>query len=106
MLKIEIIHLVFLEGNLCLLISGAFLIPYIIMLILCGMPMFYMELAVGQYFSLGPIGTWGAVCPLFQGKVNQALYCIHCILSWHFKGVYFYTVCPVQGQVLFEHLVV
>ena len=30
--------------------------------------MFYMELAVGQYFSLGPIGTWGAVCPLFQGN--------------------------------------
>jgi len=38
------------------------------MLVLCGMPMFYMELAVGQYFSLGPIGTWGAVCPLFQGN--------------------------------------
>lgn len=36
------------------------------------MPMFYMELAVGQYFSLGPIGTWGAVCPLFQGKMNPA----------------------------------
>lgn len=52
------------------------------------MPMFYMELAVGQYFSLGPIGTWGAVCPLFQGKVNQALYWGY-ILSWHFKNVYF-----------------
>ncbi|XP_067049177.1 sodium- and chloride-dependent GABA transporter 2-like isoform X1 [Acropora muricata] len=47
--------------------GGAFLIPYILFLILCGMPMFYMELAVGQYFSRGPIGTWGAVCPLFQG---------------------------------------
>ena len=48
-------------------LTGAFLIPYILFLILCGMPMFYMELAVGQYFSRGPIGTWGAVCPLFQG---------------------------------------
>ena len=52
-------------------LQGAFLIPYLIMLVLCGMPMFYMELAVGQYFSLGPIGTWGAICPLFQGK-NEA----------------------------------
>lgn len=46
--------------------------PYLIMLVLCGMPMFYMELAVGQYFSLGPIGTWGAVCPLFQGNESES----------------------------------
>jgi len=37
------------------------------MLVIVGMPMFYMELAAGQYFSLGPIGTWGAICPLFKG---------------------------------------
>ena len=106
MLKIEIIRLLFLEGNFVVLfISGAFLIPYIIMLILCGMPMFYMELAVGQYFSLGPIGTWGAVCPLFQGKVNQAFSAAvtrpSCLgIS---KMCIFDPVCPIQGQVLFEH---
>lgn len=54
--------------NFVCLFIGAFLIPYIIFLILCGMPMFYMELAVGQYFSLGPLGSWGAACPLFQGN--------------------------------------
>lgn len=69
--------------------GGAFLIPYIIMLILCGMPMFYMELAVGQYFSLGPIGTWGAVCPLFQGvgfasMMVSFLVCVYynIIIAW------------------------
>lgn len=69
--------------------GGAFLIPYILFLILCGMPMFYMELAVGQYFSRGPIGTWGAVCPLFQGvgfasMMVSFLVCVYynIIIAW------------------------
>ena len=54
--------------------AGAFLVPYLIMLLLCGMPMFYMELAAGQYFSLGPIGTWAAICPLFKGLTQNLFY--------------------------------
>jgi len=47
--------------------GGAFLIPYFIMLVLCGMPLFLMELALGQYFSLGPVSTWNAACPIAKG---------------------------------------
>ena len=47
--------------------GGAFLIPYIIMLLVCGMPLFLMELALGQYFRLGPISTWNLACPLGKG---------------------------------------
>jgi len=47
--------------------GGAFLIPYIIMLILCGIPLLYMELAVGQYTRRGPIGALGKLCPLLKG---------------------------------------
>jgi len=46
--------------------GGAFLIPYLIMLIICGVPLFFMELAFGQFASLGPISMWRAV-PLFKG---------------------------------------
>ncbi|GAB1598096.1 uncharacterized protein LOC115211848 isoform X2, partial [Argonauta hians] len=46
--------------------GGAFFIPYIIMLIFCGIPLAYMELAYGQYGSLGPITVWKAV-PFFKG---------------------------------------
>ena len=50
------------------MISGAFLIPYFIMLIVCGIPLLYMELAVGQKTQKGPIGALHKLCPFFMGK--------------------------------------
>ena len=47
-------------------IPGAFLIPYVLMLFVCGIPLFYMELAVGQYTRLGPFGAIGSLCPLLK----------------------------------------
>ena len=47
--------------------GGAFLIPYIIMLILCGLPLLFMELTVGQYTRRGPIEALGKICPILQG---------------------------------------
>lgn len=48
-------------------IPGVFLIPYFIILFVCGVPMLFMELAVGQYTGRGPIGAFGQLCPLFKG---------------------------------------
>ncbi|CAH1800555.1 unnamed protein product [Owenia fusiformis] len=47
--------------------GGAFLVPYVIMLITGGIPLFYMELALGQYHRKGAITCWGRICPLFKG---------------------------------------
>ncbi|CAG7711382.1 unnamed protein product [Allacma fusca] len=47
--------------------GGAFLIPYGIMLIVGGIPLFYMELALGQYNRKGAITCWGRLVPLFKG---------------------------------------
>jgi len=46
--------------------GGAFLIPYFGTLALVGLPLFYMELAFGQFASLGPIKIW-TINPLFKG---------------------------------------
>lgn len=34
----------------------------------CGIPMLYMELAVGQFTGRGPIGALAQICPLFKGN--------------------------------------
>lgn len=53
---------------LCYENGGAtFLIPYFVMLAINGIPLFYMELAIGQYLSLGTVGAWTAICPLARG---------------------------------------
>lgn len=48
--------------------SGAFLIPYFLTLFLCGIPLLYLELVIGQMTRRGPIGAFGKLCPLFKGK--------------------------------------
>ncbi|XP_026205345.1 sodium- and chloride-dependent GABA transporter 2-like [Anabas testudineus] len=47
--------------------GGAFFIPYILFLVTCGIPLFILETALGQYTSQGGIMCWRKVCPLFEG---------------------------------------
>lgn len=48
-------------------ISGAFLIPYGIMLVVIGLPIFFLELVVGQYSGMGAIESFKNIAPLFHG---------------------------------------
>ncbi|XP_039189400.1 sodium- and chloride-dependent betaine transporter-like [Crotalus tigris] len=47
--------------------GGAFLIPYAIFLFICGIPLFFLETALGQYTSQGGITAWRKICPIFEG---------------------------------------
>ncbi|XP_048828356.1 sodium-dependent noradrenaline transporter-like isoform X2 [Brienomyrus brachyistius] len=46
--------------------GGAFLIPYVFFLFIAGIPLFYMELAIGQYNREGAATVW-KICPMFKG---------------------------------------
>ncbi|KIH62113.1 hypothetical protein ANCDUO_07608 [Ancylostoma duodenale] len=50
--------------------GGAFLIPYVIMMILLGLPLFLIELGIGQRLRTGPMGVWNAIHPYLGEKVR------------------------------------
>lgn len=48
-------------------LAGAFLIPYLIALAFEGIPLFHIELAIGQRLRRGSIGVWKAISPYLGG---------------------------------------
>ncbi|RXN15626.1 sodium- and chloride-dependent GABA transporter 2-like protein [Labeo rohita] len=47
--------------------GGAFLIPYLVFVFTCGVPLFLLETAMGQYTQEGGITCWHRLCPLAEG---------------------------------------
>ena len=50
-------------------VLGAFLIPYLICVIIGGIPLFYLEVAVGQFMGVAGVKAWNLV-PIFRGKTH------------------------------------
>lgn len=49
------------------MIAGAFLIPYFLMLFLEGIPLFLVELGIGQRLRSGSVGVWNRIHPWLGG---------------------------------------
>ncbi|XP_068168115.1 sodium-dependent neutral amino acid transporter B(0)AT2 [Antennarius striatus] len=47
--------------------GGAYLVPYFILLVLIGIPLFFLELAVGQRIRRGSVGVWNYISPRMGG---------------------------------------
>ncbi|XP_033829244.1 sodium- and chloride-dependent GABA transporter ine [Periophthalmus magnuspinnatus] len=64
--------------------GGAFMIPYITMVFLCGIPLLFMEFTIGQYTRLGPVHAFAKICPLLKG-VGLATVVISFVFSTYYN---------------------
>ncbi|XP_071350440.1 sodium- and chloride-dependent neutral and basic amino acid transporter B(0+)-like [Trachinotus anak] len=70
--------------------GGAFLIPYFVTLFLCGIPLFFLENAIGQFCSQGPINMWKAV-PILQG-VGFSMFMVNTFVSIYYNVIVAYSL--------------
>lgn len=54
-------------NSVWLFVPAVFFIPYCIMLVFVGIPIFFMELSLGQFTSEGPLTCW-QMAPIFKGR--------------------------------------
>ncbi|XP_034340536.1 sodium- and chloride-dependent transporter XTRP3B isoform X1 [Arvicanthis niloticus] len=66
--------------------GGSFLVPYIIMFIVEGIPLLYLELAVGQRMRQGSIGAWRTISPYLSG-VGIASLVVSFLVSVYFNVI-------------------
>ncbi|CAG04385.1 unnamed protein product, partial [Tetraodon nigroviridis] len=93
--------------------GGAFLLLYVVLMLVVGIPLFFLELAAGQAIRQGSIGVWRFISPRLAGIGYSS--CVVCffvalyynvILSWSifYLGNSFqyplpWEQCPKQGNI-------
>ncbi|XP_034397565.1 sodium- and chloride-dependent GABA transporter ine isoform X1 [Cyclopterus lumpus] len=71
--------------------GGAFVVPYLIMVLLCGTPLLFMEFSIGQYTRLGPVHALTKICPLLKG-VGVATVVISFVFSTYYNVLMSWTL--------------
>ncbi|XP_076152972.1 sodium- and chloride-dependent GABA transporter 2-like [Alosa pseudoharengus] len=86
--------------------GGVFFVPYLLFLLLCGVPLFLLETSLGQFTCLGGVSAWRSICPLFGGLgyASQIMILHGCvyyivILAWAF----FYLCSSFQSVLPWSH---
>ncbi|XP_072551207.1 sodium- and chloride-dependent GABA transporter 2-like isoform X2 [Salminus brasiliensis] len=81
--------------------GGTFLVPYLVFVVTCGVPLFLLETSMGQYTQEGGITCWQRLCPLAEGVgyAGQLILVYSCmyyiiVLAW----ALFYLVFSFSSQ--------
>nr|KAG5712158.1 hypothetical protein BaRGS_014508 [Batillaria attramentaria] len=61
----------------------AFLIPFFIFLVTCGLPLFFLECSIGQFSGKGPLHVW-TIAPLFAG-VGMAMNIVSAMCAFYYN---------------------
>lgn len=76
--------------------GGAFLFPYVILLILVGKPMYYMETAMGQFSRTSPLQLWRCA-PIAIG-VGFAMIILSVIVSIYYNVIMAYSIIYIGAS--------
>eukprot|EP00111_Clytia_hemisphaerica_P005902 TCONS_00017112-protein len=82
--------------------GGAFLIPYILSLAFMGIPVFYMELAIGQRLRRGPLHVWNKLSPYLAGVGLSSVvvsFLVGCYYNMIVAWCFYYLFISFQAEV-------
>lgn len=65
--------------------GGAFFVPYFIMLLFVGIPLFVLEFSLGQYMKTSPVKVW-VIAPLFTG-IGYAMCLMSALVSIYYNMI-------------------
>uniref|UniRef100_A0AAQ5ZDG7 Transporter n=1 Tax=Amphiprion ocellaris TaxID=80972 RepID=A0AAQ5ZDG7_AMPOC len=66
--------------------GGAFMIPFLILLVLEGIPLLHLEFAIGQRLRAGSMGVWSEIHPYLAG-IRIASMCISLTVSLYYNTI-------------------
>ncbi|XP_016865257.1 sodium-dependent proline transporter isoform X2 [Homo sapiens] len=75
------------------------------MLAICGIPLFFLELSLGQFSSLGPLAVW-KISPLFKGAGAAMLLIVGLVAIYYnmiIAYVLFYLFASLTSDLPWEH---
>ena len=89
------------------LFLGAFLIPYFIFMIIEGLPLFFIEFAIGQRFRTAALSGWGRVSPALRGLgwsciVVSCFLCVYYIVVLAWCIYYFLYVIYIRSTMVLK----
>ncbi|GIY38113.1 sodium- and chloride-dependent glycine transporter 2 [Caerostris darwini] len=80
--------------------GGAFLVAYIVLLLVVGKPHFFAELGIGQFTGLGSIGIWKCF-PIARG-VGFAMVVVSAMIGTYYNVIMMYTLYYIGQSFRFE----
>ncbi|XP_037130381.1 solute carrier family 6 member 19b [Syngnathus acus] len=66
--------------------GGAFMIPFLILLVLEGIPLLHLEFAIGQRLRGGSLGVWSSIHPYLTG-IGIASMCVSLTISLYYNTI-------------------
>ncbi|XP_050717625.1 sodium-dependent dopamine transporter-like isoform X2 [Eriocheir sinensis] len=79
--------------------GGAFLLPYFLITVFGALPLFFMELVLGQYNRQGPITVW-KICPFFRG-VGYCAVLVAYFVSFYYNVIIAWSIYFVYASFSF-----